>query len=60
MICRKHSNDVAWQVETPGKSTILSCVKFTLSREKISMSHWRLRHSMTGKQVDAAMDAVSV
>ena len=27
-ICRKHSNDVARQVEIPGKSTILSCDKF--------------------------------
>ena len=45
-ICRKHSNDVARQVETPGKSTIF-----------VSL---RLDYTMTVKLVDTARETFLV
>ena len=58
VLCRKYSNDVGQQVETPGKATILSRDKFILLRDITLMLHWRLCYTMTGKQVDAAIKCV--
>ena len=52
--CCKYSNDVARQVETPSKRTVL------LSRDIIFMSHRWLRYTMTAKQVSAAIDVFLV
>ena len=49
MIYRKHSNDVARQVETPGWSIILSCDKFTLSHEMPTYHYifmFKIEHSL--------------
>ena len=56
-ICRKHSNDVARQVETQSKRTIfVSRDKFILSRDITFMSRRWLRYTMTAKQVNVAID----
>ena len=36
---------------------MMLCDKTILSRDITSMSHWELRYTMTGKQVDAMIDA---
>ena len=38
------------------RQQFLSPEKFILSHDKTFMSHWRLRYTMNGKQVDAAID----
>ena len=59
-MCRKHSNDVAQQVEMPGKSTILSSDKLILSRDISFMSRQRLHYTVTVRHLDTAKDACSV
>ena len=58
-ICRKHSNDVARQVETP-RGQFLPRDKFILSHDITFMSHRWLRYTMTAKQINAAIDAFLV
>ena len=56
--CRKHANDVVPQVFTHKISEkFLSHDKTILPRDMILMSHWGLRYTMNGKQVDAMIDA---
>ena len=55
VICRKHSNDVARQVEVPSKRTIF------VARQIITfMLHQWLGYTMTAKQVNDAIDVVLV
>ena len=56
--CRKHENDVVRQVfKHKISEKFLSHDKTILPRDMISMSHWGLRYTMSGKQVDAMTDA---
>ena len=56
--CRKHTNDVVQQLfKHKISEQFLSHDKTILPRDMILMSHWGLRYTMNGKQVDAMIDA---
>ena len=48
-ICRKYSNDIVRQVETPSKRTIF------VARHNFHSHRW-LRYTVTAKQVNSAID----
>ena len=56
--CRKHANDVVWQVfKHKISEQFLSHDKTILLYDIIFMLHWGLCYTMNGKQVDAMIDA---
>ena len=52
-ICRRHSNDVAQHVETPGESTIFD------TRHDFIVA-WRIHYTMTVKLIDTATETFLV
>ena len=59
-VCRKHSNDVARQVEILGKSTIFVERQCVLSHYICFMALHRLHYNITIKHLDTAKDVIKV
>ena len=59
-ICGKHLNDVARQVETPGKSTIFVARQIYFVKRHDLLVAWKLRNTMTVKFVDTARETFLV
>ena len=58
--CRKHSNDVARQVEIPGKSTVFVARQIYLIARHVShVARLGLHNNITVKHLDTAKDAFS-